>query len=157
MDNASAVIHTGQITQINKPTNQGTLKVTGDKEYTFFSFAQTQSISQGVSEFLSEINKLPELLETLLLEHTFVEINQEMIENETEIVLLLRALFEMPHSEKKEISTRDTLSTDTKIKQPKQKIEKPSPSHGQQQIQSSAKEAKSIKIFFYFFSSSFFQ
>jgi hypothetical protein len=90
--NATAVIHADQHAEIKTPTkNHGTLKAEG-KEHTFFAFAETESVSQGVSEFLGEINEAPDLPESLLEEHVFTVITQETIEIETEIMRLFEEL-----------------------------------------------------------------
>lgn len=87
--NANAVIHAEQQAEVKTPTkNQGTLK-TESAEHTFFAFAETESVSEGVSQFLNEINEQADLPEML---HAFTEITEETIEIETEIQQLFEEL-----------------------------------------------------------------
>lgn len=113
--NASALIHADQHAEIKTPTkSQGTLKADG-KERTFFAYAETESVSQGVSEFLGEINEQPDLPDTLLADHTFVEITQETIEIETEILHLFEELGK-PESCEKEALPKEALTDSARAK-----------------------------------------
>lgn len=87
---SSAVIHADQKGESKTPAkNQGALHAEG-KERSVFPFTETESVSEGVSEFLQDINeqRQPESLQ----EHVFTEFSQETIEVETEIAHLFQEL-----------------------------------------------------------------
>ena len=71
--------------------NQGTLKTEGGKEHTLVAFADTESVTEAVDQFLQEANlqkRPPESLQ----EFVFIHITPELVEIEGEIADLLRQL-----------------------------------------------------------------
>ncbi|NGX61238.1 MAG: hypothetical protein K940chlam9_00721 [Chlamydiae bacterium] len=88
----------GTHTQSGK--TEGTLKG-GGVEHDCFAYEQTESVSQGVSEFLQEINEPPpQEIEQALLEHEFQEITEETIEIEQEIESLEKDLAKLDSPKK---------------------------------------------------------
>lgn len=71
--------------------NQGTLKTEGGKEHTLIAFADTESVTEAVNQFLQDANvqKRPP---DALLEFVFIHITRELMEIEGEIADLLRQL-----------------------------------------------------------------
>ncbi len=72
--------------------NQGTLKTEG-KDYSFFVLADSEAVTEAVSEFLQEINQ-QKTASDVLLDFEFLHITQQLIETEHEKTLLLGELLE---------------------------------------------------------------
>lgn len=70
---------------------QGTLKTEGGKEYTLVAFADSESVTEAVNQFLQEANQQKRPPETLL-EFVFVHITPELVDIENEIAHLLGQL-----------------------------------------------------------------
>ncbi len=71
--------------------NQGTLKAEGGKEHTLVAFADTESVTEAVDQFLQEAN-LQKRPPDALREFVFIHITPELVEIEGEIADLLRQL-----------------------------------------------------------------
>ena len=80
----------GDFSPAGSGKNQGTFKVDG-KEYSVFMFADSESVTEAVSQFLQDINQ-QEPPETLL-DFEFVHITEQLMETEQEIAQLLGELF----------------------------------------------------------------
>ena len=71
--------------------NQGTLKTEGGKEHALIAFADTESVTEAVDQFLQDAN-LQKRPSDVLQEFVFIHITPELVEIEGEIADLLRQL-----------------------------------------------------------------
>ncbi len=120
--NASSVVHADQVTEAktsNTSNNQGTLKAQGGKEHTVYPFSDTESVSEGVEEFLTKANdhETPDSL----LDRSFTVITQETIDTEHEIAQLQEDLK----------ATKEETPNDSRTKEGQKNNQKPLSQQGQ--------------------------